>query len=90
MQIIIVTKAKVGDIVYVENYRSPDRKWEKGKVTKVDVEIFDEKAYRISYAVTLDRTTKEGWKIQLAAAGQEQIRLIPREPIQPDKPWPKK
>ncbi len=89
MKFVIKANTMTGDTVLVENYRRTSDVWEQGKIVRVQVELYLEGKYDITYSVRLDRIPKSGWPITLYV-GQDKIKYLHREHIQPDKPWPRK
>ena len=89
MKFVIKAKTTVGDIVLVNNYRRTFDPWEQGKIVRVQAELYLEGKYDISYSVRLNRIPKSGWAMTLHV-GQDEIKSLPREHIEPNKPWPRK
>ena len=89
MKFVIKAKAMTGGTVLVKNYRRTFDPWEQGKIVRVQVELYPVGKYDISYSVRLKRIPKSGWAMTLHV-GQDEIKLLPREHVEPNKPWPRK
>jgi hypothetical protein len=59
-QVIITLKAKEGDRVLVENYRSIYKPWELGTVKRIEARIYRDGSYYVNYDVILDRKNSKG------------------------------
>ena len=57
-EVTVYLRAKVGDRVYVENYRMNPSQWEPGEVVDVDVSVNRDLRTDASYRVMLDRESK--------------------------------
>lgn len=80
-EIVIDTPVMVGDRVLVENYKSPRKPMEPGTVQTVEVGIYPNGSYHLSFDVILDRRAKgTDWnphgKALRLHVGLRQIRKI--------------
>lgn len=89
MKFVITAKAMTGDIVLVNNYRRTTDVWEQGEIVGVEADLYLEGKYHISYSVRLNRIPKSGWAMTLHVEDDD-IKSLPREHVEPDKPWPRK